>query len=242
MPTKPGISIDLAPIQPLFFPSSYKRAVKFGQKDAANEIMRTEAPTRIADGKPFVMVTYPAALAELVISQKNLDTRCITLTKGQTIQPTLLEKQLQELGFRLQDYVYEPGQYAVRGSIIDVYSYSSEEPFRIDFFDDEIDSLRTFNVENQLSLEMHESVSIVPEISRTETEKIPLLEFLPKDTVIIVQNLVHTVDAVDFIYKDGFSSRALTDRTVGATEMEKAEIVRELTADLNLCRGSVSSS
>ena len=230
---------DLAPIQPLFFPSSYKRAAKFGQKDAANEIMRTEALTRIADGTPFVMVTYPAALAELVISQKNLDTRCITLKKGQTIQPPLLEKQLQELGFRLQDYVYEPGQYAVRGSIVDVYSFSSEEPFRIDFFDDEIDSLRTFNVENQLSLEMQEAVSIVPEISRTETEKIPLLEFLPQDTVIIVQNLVHTVDAVDFIYKDGFSKQALTDRTVGVTEMEKAEIVRELTAELNLCRGSV---
>ncbi len=230
---------DLKPIQPLFFPSSYKRAVKFGQKDAANEIMRTEALTRIADGAPFVMVSYPAALAELVISQKNLDKRCITLTRGQTIQPSRLEKQLQELGFRMLDYVYEPGQYAVRGSIVDVYSYSSEEPFRIDFFDDEIDSLRTFNVENQLSLEMQDSVSIVPEISRTETEKIPLLEFLPKDTVIIVQNITHTVDAVDFIYKDGFSNQALTDRTVGATEMEKAEIVRELTASLNLCRGSV---
>lgn len=229
----------------LFFPSSYKRAVKFGQKDSANEIMRTEVLTRFSQsanasiaeqGKQTpVIITYPSAIAELVISQENLDTRCVTLNKGQQIDITDVEKQLRELGFIEKDYVYEPGQFAVRGSILDVYSFSSEQPFRLDFFDDEIDSMRTFNVENQLSLEMLESVNIVPEIARTDTKKIPILDFLPDDAILVTQDMQYVIDAIDFIYKDGFSQQALSDRLTVATEMEKAEIIRELTADLNLC-------
>ena len=223
----------------LFFPSSYKRAVKFGQRDAASEIMRTEVLTCFAQVKSNpIIVTYPAALSELVISQENLNTRHLTLKKDQEIEIAEVAKQLRELGFVERDYVYEPGQFAVRGSIVDVYSFSSEEPFRLDFFDDEIDSLRTFNVENQLSLEMLNEVSIVPEIAKTDTKKIPFLKFLPEETVVVLQDLGYVIDAVDFIYKDGFSQQALSDRLSVATEMEKAEIVRELTADLNLCTAS----
>ena len=229
----------------LYYPSSYKRAVKFGQRDAGSEILRTEVLTSLsrnaeAEGADALcIITYPAAIAEMVISQKNLDTRCITLRKDQSIAIAELERQLRELGFYEKDYVYEPGQFAVRGSIIDVYSYSSEQPYRIDFFDDDIDSIRTFNVEDQLSLERMDSVNIVPEIARTDTEKIPFLDFLPKDTVIITHDMQFVADAIDYIYKDGFSEQALTERTAGVSEMEKAEIIRELTASLNLCKASV---
>ena len=221
----------------LLFPSSYKRAVKFGQRDAAGEIMRTEVLTtlgRAQEGCQYI-VTYPAALAELVISKQELDNNRITLTKGQCVEITTLARQLREMGFREVDYVYEPGQYAVRGSIMDVYSYSSEQPFRLDFFDDEIDTMRLFNVEDQLSMGMLDTLSIVPEITRMGTEKIPITDLLPEESIIVTHGMQYVVDAVDYIYKDGFSQQALADRTAYATEMERAAIERELTASLNLC-------
>ena len=224
----------------VFFPSSYKRAVKFGQRDAASAILRTEVLTRLASSEedPLKIITYPAALSELVISQQDLDSRHIALRKGQEIPPTELEKQLKELGFQMQDYVYEPGQYAVRGSIIDIYSYSNDDPFRIDFFDNEIDTLRTFNVESQLSIEQLDKIDIVPEISRSQSPKIPFLNLLPDDTIIVTHNMGYVTDAIDYIYKDGFSKQALSDRLTAAPEADKAEIMRELTAELNLIRAT----
>lgn len=221
----------------LLFPSSYKRAVKFGQRDAASEIMRTETLTALAgqQGAAPLIVTYPAALAELVVSRQQLDTNRITLTKGQQTDMTQLARQLRELNFKEVDYVYEPGQYAIRGSILDVYSYSSEQPYRLDFFGDEIDTMRTFNVEDQLSITMHDTLTIVPEIARMTAEKIPFTDFLPDDSIIITRDIHYVTDAVDYIYKEGFSQQALSDRTAYATEVEKAEIIKELTASLNLC-------
>ena len=221
----------------LLFPSSYRRAAKFGQRDAASEIMRTEVLTALASSTARIVVTCAAAIAELVVSRQRLDERRITLQKGQRINMTVLAAQLRELGFREVDYVYEPGQYAVRGSIIDVYSYSSEQPFRLDFFDDEIDSMRTFNVEDQLSMDMLTTLTVVPEIERTEENKIPLTDFFAPDAIIVTHGTQYVVDAVDYIYKDGFSQQALSDRLAAAPEMERAEIERELTAELNLCTG-----
>ena len=145
-----------------FFPSSYRRQVKYAQRDAANEILRTEVlgmlSSTVDNGEltaqsasPLYVVTHPEALSELVVSKQKLDERTIVLKTGQTTDVTGLEQSLRELGFNEVDYVYEPGQFAVRGSIVDVYSYSSEYPFRIDFFGDEIDSIRTFEVQNQLN-------------------------------------------------------------------------------------------
>ena len=124
--------------QVLFFPSSYRRSVKYVQRDPANEILRTETLTAISQGELYI-VSYPEAVAEMVVSKKQLDTRTLTLITGQTVATATIEQTLQEFGFREVDYVYEPGQYALRGSILDVYSYSSEFPFRIDFFGDEIE-------------------------------------------------------------------------------------------------------
>ena len=222
----------------MFFPSSYKRAVKFGQRDAASEILRTEVLTSLGKEKRLIIVTYPAALAELVMSQKNLDDNTITLKRDQTVDVTALLHRLRELGFAERDYVYEPGQFAVRGSIIDIYSYSGEHPCRLDFFDNEIDTMRTFNVETQLSLDMLDSVTIVPEIARTDTEKVSLPELLSDDTITVTHDLRYVVDAINYIYKEGFSDAAKSDRLAYATEMEKADIVRELTASLNLCTAS----
>ena len=142
----------------LFYPSGYKRAVKYGQRDSANEILRTEVLTRLSsrsagdDSSPYLyIVTHPEAMAELVVSRRHLDERRLSLKRGQTIDIVDVERRLRSFGCSQQDYVYEPGQFAVRGSIVDVFSFSCEWPYRIDFFGDEIESIRTFEVEDQLS-------------------------------------------------------------------------------------------
>ena len=228
----------------LFFPSSYRRAVKYGQRDAANEILRTEVLSRLSEqGKEnsgtsaLYIVTYPEAVAELVISKKQLDDRTLVLHQGDTIDADDTAQQLSALGFTEVDYVYEAGQFARRGSIIDVYSFSSELPFRIDLFGDEIDSIRTFEVETQLSKDRREQVEIVPELGLTEQEKVSLLSFLPSDTVLVAKDLLYVREAIDRIYEEGFSQQALTERLEGATEVEQQAIRAEMDKELQLISG-----
>ena len=165
----------------LFYPSSYRRAVKYAQSDAANGILRTEVLARLArttaegntEADRFVIVSCPEALSQLVVSKKRLEDKAIHLAVGDEVETDELMEQMREWGMQEQDYVYEPGQFAQRGSIIDVYSYSSELPFRIDFFGNEVDSIRTFDIESQLSKEIRQTADIVPELAGT-AEKVPL--------------------------------------------------------------------
>lgn len=218
----------------LFFPSSYRRQVKYGQRDAANEILRTEVLGRLSAhvaGKPLYIVTHPEAMSELVVSRRKLDERVMKLAVGDVRDVTDLVREMRNLGFKETDYVYEPGQFAVRGSIFDVYSYSGEYPFRIDFFGDEIDSIRTFEVQSQLSKDRRDSVDIVPELAAIADEKVPFLDFIPDDAVLIMKDSVFVRDVVDRIYREGFSSQAMTERLEGATEMEQQVIMREMKAE-----------
>ena len=221
--------------QVLFFPSSYRRAVKYAQRDAASEILRTEVLTRLTSVR--YVVTYPEALAELVVSKKNLDSRTLSLEKDQTIAVSDIEKTLREFGFHEVDYVYEPGQFAVRGSILDVYSYSCEYPYRIDFFGDDIDSIRTFEVEDQLSKDQRTQVEIVPELVGTE-DKVPFLSFLPKETLIVTKDYYYVRDAIDRTYQEGFSAQAKAEQMSGATEMEQREIEQQMRKELQLITGA----
>ena len=201
----------------LFFPSSYRRAIKYGQRDSANEILRTEVLTRICSEKPCYIVTSPEAVAELVVSKQQLNDRTLRLTVGQTFDVVDMVKTLRNFNFKEVDYVYEPGQFAVRGSIVDIFSYSSEWPFRIDFFGDEIDTIRTFDVENQLSKDKKSDIEIVPEPASLAIEKIPFLHFLPKDAILVMKDLMFIRDTIDCIYNEGFSSQAITERMEGLT-------------------------
>ena len=118
----------------LFFLSSFRRSIKYGQKDAANEILRTEVLSRLQKGEEgLCIVTYPDALAEKVVSRKELSDKTLKLNVGEKLDTTFITDVLHSYGFEYVDYVYEPGQYAVRGSIIDVFSFASEYPYRIDF-------------------------------------------------------------------------------------------------------------
>ena len=231
--------------QVLFFPSSYRRAVKYGQKDSANEILRTETLCEIKneednkkkDSSLFI-VSYPEAMAELVVSHNSMDSRMLTLAKGEEKPMNDIVSTLRDFGFSEVDYVYEPGQFARRGSILDVFSFSSEYPFRIDFFGDEIDTIRTFEVENQLSKDKCDNVTIVPELSQSNEERIPILQFLPKDTFLCVKDFTYVCDIINKVYEEGFSQQALVEMTAGATEMECQEIMNRMRSDIQLVTAS----
>lgn len=194
--------------QVLFFPSSYRRAIKYGQKDAANEILRTEVLSRLEKKEPVTVVTYADALAEKVVSLKELGERTLNLKVGQQIETEAITGQLVDFGFEHVDYVYEPGQFAMRGSILDVYSFASEYPYRIDFFGEEIDSIRTFEVETQLSKEKKESIQIVPELSDTSESDISFLDFIPADTLLWVKDLMWVRERIQTVYEEVLSPQA----------------------------------
>ncbi len=233
----------------LFFPSSYRRAIKYGQRDAANEILRTEVLARLSNQNSqlsivncqLFIVSYPEALAELVVSKKQLSDKTLVLRKGEAISVDDVTDFLRELGFHEVDYVYEPGQFALRGSILDIYSFSSELPFRIDLFGDDIDSIRTFEVDTQLSKSMREQVEIVPELSVVE-EKMPLLSFLPDDVLLVAKDFQYVQDVVERTYQEGFSQQALTERLESATEMEEKEVRMEMQREMQLVSGAQFSS
>lgn len=203
----------------LFFPSSYRRAIKYGQKDAANEILRTEVLSRIEKKEPVAVVTFPEAIAEKVVSKKTLSDKTIGVKVGQNIDTSLLMKTLSDYGFSHVDYVYEPGQFALRGSILDVYSFASEYPYRIDFFGDEVDSIRTFEVESQLSKEKMDAVSIVPELAGTSSDSVTFLDFVPSDTIICIKDILWTKDKIQSIHDEAVSPQAIAVQESGEGEV-----------------------
>ena len=226
-------------IEPFLLPSSYRRAVKYGQRDAGSEILRTETMAALSaektEGKPLYIVTEPSALAERVVSKERLIDQTIRLETGQEVEVVALEKQLRALGFQEVDYVYEPGQFAVRGSILDVYSYSSEYPFRIDFFGDEIDTLRTFEVETQLSLQKRKQVEIVPELAQADHEQLTsFLHLLPEETLIVTKDLHYVADRIGKIFDEGFSKSAQTEQMEGKSEVEQEAIRQQMLAETKL--------
>lgn len=220
--------------QVLYFPSSYRRAVKYGQRDAANEILRTEVLAKLAAGKPLYIVASPESLCELVVSKQKLDEGTIKLNVGQTVDLMQLKKNLLTFGFQEVDYVYEPGQFAVRGSIVDVYSFSSEWPLRIDFFGDEIDTIRTFDVQDQLSKDKQTAIEIVPQLATADSEKVPFLHFLPADALLVMKDFTYVHDIIDHVYNEGFASQVVQERMEGATEVEQQEIIRTLRREQQL--------
>lgn len=194
----------------LFFPSSFRRAIKYGQKDAANEILRTEVLSRLQKGeKQLCIVSYPDALAEKVVSCRELTDKTLKLHVGEKVDTAFITEVLHQNGFERVDYVYEPGQYAVRGSIIDVFSFASEYPFRIDFFGDEVESIRTFEVDTQLSREKKEGVSIVPDLVVAGTSSSSLLDFLPADSTLAMRDFLWLRERIQTVHDEALTPQAL---------------------------------
>ena len=186
-----------------FFPSAYRRAIKYGHVDPANEILRTEVLSRLQDpDASFVIVTYPDALAERVVAREVLKENTLKISVGEKLDNMFVSDVLDEYGFEQVDYVYEPGQYALRGSILDVFSFSYEFPYRIDFFGDEVETIRTFDVETQLSKEKLDSIYIVPEMSKNAKDSTSLLGSLPRNTFIAARDLAWCKERIGSVWND----------------------------------------
>lgn len=217
-----------------FFPSAYRRAIKYGHIDPANEILRTEVLSVLQDPEtPFVIVSYPDALAEKVISREDLKQNTLKISVGEKLDNMFVSDVLDEYGFEQVDYVYEPGQYAIRGSILDVFSFSYEFPYRIDFFGSEVETIRTFDVETQLSKEKMDSIYIVPEINKSNHNNALLLNSLPPQTTLTCKDLAWTKERIDSLWneepvigdEESFANaEAMRAKLVGGNEFLRAAL------------------
>ena len=193
------------------FPSAYKRDIKYGKVDPPAQIMRIEALTRwTTDPRLRVVVTSPEALAESVASRDDLTGHTLTLRTGEEIDLEQTQIWLRENGFKEEDYVYEPGHFAVRGSILDIFGYSSELPYRVDLFGDEIDSIRTFNVETQLSEQKVDTLSVAANVGGAgQGSRGSLLDFIPANTLIALRNADYALSRVKAVCGGSFSESAM---------------------------------
>ncbi len=189
-----------------FFPDSFKRTGAFNELNSSHVMLRTEALTKFAGdrARKKVLVTYPEALFEKVVNPASLSRNMIHIKVGEDIAVDAMMAQFVDLGFKREDFVYEPGQFAMRGGILDIYSFGNEHPYRIELFDTEVDSIRIFNPETQLSERKLLQVSILPNIeTKFETqEKISLLDFLPANTIIWAKDLQFTIGRIEKMIAD----------------------------------------
>lgn len=184
-----------------FFPSLYKKAIRYGQKDDANEVIRTEILEAIRGcNSPKLIVTYPEALIEGVVQKEVYEEGRLRIKVGEIVNRTQLREKLWEMGFEEVDYVYSPGEFAIRGSLIDIYSYAAEFPMRLDFFDDELESIRNFDPESQLSDKRYSEITILSSFDSDERAGNSLISLLPSDTIVFVEQFSFLKAALQEVY------------------------------------------
>ncbi len=201
----------------LFFPSSYKRTIRLSQLDSSNEILRTEALNRLSNSsQPTILVSYPEAMMQKVVSADGFKSKTLKIRVGESVGIDYLSEVLNEYGFQRVDFVYEPGQYSIRGGIVDVFSYAYELPFRLDFFGDEVDSIRIFDIETQLSKEKKERIEIVPDLHKGDksTKLVSFPEFAPKDTWFHFKDALFVKDRINQFYDEALVKANTDDRKV----------------------------
>ncbi len=191
--------------QILFFPSSYRKAFDFTQLDSAHVLQRAETLSSLnhTSELPRIVVTYPEAIAEKVINKEDLEKNTLAITQNTKLSIEFINEFLYEYDFERVDFVYEPGQFAIRGGIVDIFSFSNDLPYRIEFFGDEIESIRTFDIETQLSVSKIHTVTIVPNVQAKflTNNHISLLEYIDKDAVIWLKDVQFTLDVILDGYK-----------------------------------------
>ncbi|MBS1527879.1 MAG: DEAD/DEAH box helicase, partial [Bacteroidetes bacterium] len=189
----------------LLFPSSYRKAFEFTQPDSSNVLARAEVLNELNHASEFgrLIVTYPEALAEKVIDRASLEKNTLEISVNNKLSIDFINEFLVEYDFERVDFVYEPGQFSIRGGIVDIFSFSHDLPYRVEFFGDLIESIRTFEVESQLSVEQVKSITIVPNVqSKFLTENnISLLEYVDPGTQVWIKDVQFTLDIIKSGYK-----------------------------------------
>ena len=195
----------LSPNEVLYFPASYRKPYAPESTDNANILLRAEAMKKLSTSKkPRIVVTYPQAVFEKLISHSTLKKIGITLKKESIVSLSSVNERLFEMGFERVDFVTEPGEFAVRGGIIDVFSYAYQHPYRIEFFDDTIERLSSFQVENQRSVTAFNIIEILPDTSNLEStaQRKTILEFLPENSSFILGNFDKITDRLQKLYEN----------------------------------------
>ncbi len=190
--------------QILFFPASYKKAFDISIIDSAHVLQRAETLSSLNHNSelPRIVVTYPEAISEKVINRQDLEKNTLEITQNIKLSIDFINEFLYEYDFERVDFVYEPGQFAIRGGIVDIFSFSNDLPYRIEFFGDEIESIRTFDIESQLSVSKIHTVTIVPNVQAKflSANHISLLEYIDKNAIIWVKDVQYSLD----IIKEGY--------------------------------------
>lgn len=208
-------------VQVMLFPTSYRKAYHYDTDltDNANLLMRTEVVKTLGGSMPAIVVSYPEALAEKVVAPRTLGAKTLRVARGSKMDMWDLVEKLENLGFEREDFVVDPGHFAVRGGIVDVYSYASDLPFRIEFFDDEVDSLRTFDTVSQLSVKQLDRIDIVPNFNNpaaqedaqsNESKMVSLMEYFGSEDIVWTQSLMMTAETLEKILAD--TRRAYAER------------------------------
>ncbi|MEM6892973.1 MAG: transcription-repair coupling factor [Bacteroidota bacterium] len=198
----------------LFYPGSYRRPYQIEETDNANVLLRAEVLNRInSRKKPAIIVTYPDALFEKVVTRKELDKNTLKIKLEDTLSLDFLNEVLFEYQFKRVDFVTEPGEFSVRGGIVDVFSFSHDVPYRIEFFGDEVDSIRTFDVETQLSTDKVKRITIIPNVENKFSQEIreSFLKYIAPQTVIFAKNLDLTYGRIDAFFEKAEDSFAKLD-------------------------------
>lgn len=209
-----------------FLPSSYRRTIHPDEKDNDSVLVRTEVLDSIVNGETQMIVTYPEALAERVVAKEVLTNMSMVVHKGDKLSISFVENLLVEYGFERSDFVYEPGQFSIRGSIVDVYSYAEEQPVRIDFFGDEVESLRFFDVETQLSDQIVDGISIVPDLSNLAEgyAYTDLFSYFTERPVWWIKNGLFLNDRIKALRKEA-PEEVLTDEAVLFEYIDRCGVV-----------------
>jgi len=187
----------------LFYPGSYRRPYQIEETDNANVLLRSEVLNRInSRKKPAIIVTYPDALFEKVATRKELEKNTLKISVGDQLSIDFINEVLFEYQFHRTDFVTEPGEFSVRGGILDVFSFSNDEPYRIEFFGNEVESIRTFDVETQLSLEQVKKVLVIPNVDASTSliSRISFLKYIQANTVVFIKNPELLFNGIDTLF------------------------------------------
>ena len=217
----------------LFFPSAYKRSILYRNEEAESVVMRTNAVNAVRNGCDgyTVICTYPEALAEKIVDAEQMNADSLSVGVGDRIAISDLEEHVRSLGFTQVDFVYEPGQYSVRGGIFDIFSYAESRPYRLDFFDDEVESIRRFEISDQLSSDRLERIDIISNINRAEGDLVSLARFAGTDATWWFYDADYVLRRVDDLRK-----RALKESDEPQQMTRLLASRKELLGDLAQCR------